>query len=93
MWGNFFPHIVLYQFKHTMDTNSKIKYALLLTLFLTGCYSSKVANLYIDNLQFKNPRLLQRKMQTYYPCGYIVVNMNKADSVLADSLFRVAKPN
>jgi len=79
--------------QNIMDTNSKIKYALLLTLFLTGCYSSKVANLYIDNLQFKNPRLLQRKMQTYYPCGYITIKMNKADSLLADSLFRVGKPN
>ena len=76
-----------------MDSNSKIKYALILTLFLTGCYSSKVSNLYIDNLQFKNPRLLQRKMQTYYPCGYITIKMNKADSLLADSLFRVGKPN
>lgn len=76
-----------------MDTNSNIKYALLLTLFLTGCYSSSIADRYLDNLKIKNPQLLQNKMQTYYPCGYITVQMSKPDSVLADSLFRVGKLN
>lgn len=75
-----------------MDSNSKIKYVLLLALFLTGCYNTKVADRYLDNLQLKNPRLLQNKLQQYYPCGYIVVKMNKRDSVFADSLFRVGKP-
>lgn len=76
-----------------MDTNSNIKYVLLLTLFLTGCYSSNIADRYLDNLKLKNPQLLQNKMQTYYPCGYITVKMNRADSVLADSLFRAWKHN
>lgn len=66
-----------------------MKFLILLSVLFVSCYSPRFAETYLDNLQKKNPSVFEKKSSQYYPCGWIVVDMNERDSVMLDSLARI----
>lgn len=65
-----------------------MKYFVFIFVLLIGCYSPRFVEKYLDNLQTKNPSVFEKKSSQYYPCGWIVVDMNKRDSIMLDSISR-----
>jgi len=66
-----------------------MKKFLIALVVLSGCYSPKIANRYLDGLYRKNPALLNAKMEAYHRCNWIIIKMTPAEQRETDSIFNL----
>jgi len=67
--------------------------AVLSLIILTGCYSPRVANNYLNVLYKKHPAFVDAKMEQFHKCNWYVVKLTSAEERMVDSIFNLTKSN